>query len=693
MIQKHSYINREVSWLHFNNRVLYMADRQDIPIVERLRFVVIASNNLDEFYMIRVGGLFDQLHLKNSYDNKTELTASQQLKLISKLTLVHQKQLNQMYIKVVQALTQLQVNVHHPDDLKANEIEYVGEVFKQQIKLKLTCVIIDRRHPFPQLLNKETYLFVLLKKEQKQQLGFIHLHKAFIPEWITIPFGLGLSLVLTEDLIEQSLDQLFKGYDVIESSLVRMTRNADLDLDVARDEDMDFREVMKHVLENRKKLQPVRLEMNRNVLLIKEELIKHLQLDPNHVFIRKTPFSFGLIRPIETFLKKREPDAFFKPFTSAITPYLKQNHSIISQVLKHDVYLIYPYDSFDSFIDLLNEASLDQRVVAINITLYRVAKNSQVITALKKAAENGKMVTVVIELKARFDEESNIEWSSELEEAGCRVIFGFVGYKVHAKIVTIVMNNQEKKQVITHIATGNYNEITAKQYSDISLLTSHQKIGEDAIAFFDMLVSQDLDILHRTTLTHFLIAPVTFKTTLLQYIQQEINYHQKHQNGHIIFKVNALTDKEIIDALIAAAQAGVQVDLNIRGINCLMPQQNMNIVSHIGRYLEHARLYYFNHHAQNTLLLSSADAMTRNTQKRIELAIPILDLLIKEDIITYLKTMMIPTANMWVLSKKGIYKHQSKNIPKIDNQTMMQNQPHYIQPQHKKNLIQRWNKK
>lgn len=654
--------NRELSWLQFNSRVLNEAERERNPLFERLRFLGIVTSNLDEFYMIRVGGLLDQRLVKADLtENKTNLTADQQLNLIYKETAKLNARRDKAFNVLSSQLKAEKIHHLHLEKLSDAEKDLLKDYFDHEIAPLLSAQVVDNKHPFPNFLNKQSYIVLSMNRKNKHELGIISINSRLIPQLFVLPSNKIYKFAPIEDLIHFFGHRLFKEWTVLNKAIIKVTRNADLDVDEAYDSnEFDFRDVMRQLLKKRSRLSPVRLEMRHTLDTESMALLrKHLNLPQKQIFKLNSPLSYGYLSDFEFYLKDRKrKDFFYPPALQHLTPYLNHQMPLIPQILKKDVFYSFPYDSILSFTQLLKEAANDPNVISIKITLYRVASESSILQHLILASEQGKDVTVVMELKARFDESNNIEWSSKLEEAGCHVIYGVSLFKVHSKICLILRKDARNVQMITHISTGNYNEKTAKQYTDVNLLTADPLIGQDAIVFFNALLSDEMSALDQYQ--KLLVSPSGIKKAFLRLIDEEIAFHQKHNNGHIIFKMNSLTDYEILNALVKASQAGVKIELIVRGICCIIPgiegyTENITVRSLIGRYLEHSRIYLFAHNGENLIYISSADLMTRNMDKRVELACPIIDEDAKKECLRILKECLNDDVNARIQDKDGNY--------------------------------------
>ena len=636
------YMNRELSWLKFNERVLEEAENERIPLCERLSFASIYQSNLDEFFMVRVGTLIDQKLLSTEVrDNKTEMTPGEQLRAV--LTEVEKlnRRKDAVYDELLERLAGYGVKLVDFRKIGNRESEYLEWYFEQEIAPLISPSIVGKRQPFPFLRNREIYaVAVLEKKKGKEKLGIIPCSSGVFPRLIQIPGEEG-TYMLAEELILHFVPKIFSGYFVKSKSLLRVTRNADIDADALYDEDLDYREFMAEIIKKRRRLAPVRLELSRDLDGdIVDTLCAYLEVKKEYVFRNNTPLELSFLFQFQDILRQK-PELFFEKRVPQRSSQFRSGESVLAQIQEKDKMLIYPFESMKPFLEMLSEAANDESVVSIKMTLYRVAKHSKIVEALIEAAENGKDVLVLVELKARFDEENNIEWSRRLEEAGCRVIYGLGGYKVHSKLCLITRRKEGKTEYYTQIGTGNYNEKTARLYTDISLMTASQEIGQEAAGVFQALAMGE--VVESTK--ELLVAPKCLQNRVIAMIEDEITKARNEEEAYIGIKINSLTDKKIIDKLIEASQAGVKVELIVRGICCLVPgvegaTENIRVISIVGRFLEHSRIYIFGKGEQAKIFIASADFMTRNTLRRVEVAAPVHDpdlkLQLKEMFITML---------------------------------------------------------
>ena len=619
------YMNRELSWLKFNERVLEEAENPEVPLCERLTFASIYQSNLDEFFMVRVGSLYDQTLLdKKICENKTGMTSQEQIDAILKQTKLINKRKEAVYEELMARVAEQGIRILRFNELDEDGARYLEGYFKSEIAPLISPTVIGRRQPFPFLKNKEIYAVAVLgAKGKKDRLGIIPCTSNIFGRLIAVP-GMPGTYMLAEELILHFAPVVFKGYKIKSKSLLRITRNADIDADALYDEDLDYREFMAGLIKQRKKLAPIRLEISRDMdkkgIAV---LCEYLELDENHVFMSSTPLDLSFVFQIQDLLRKN-PELYFPKRTPRKSDQFQDGKSIIAQIKEEDKLLSYPYESIRPFLHLLTEAAEDPDVISIKMTLYRVAKQSKVVEALIEAAENGKEVVVLVELRARFDEENNIEWSRRLEDAGCQVIYGLDGYKVHSKLCLITRKNAGQVEYITQIGTGNYNEKTSRLYTDLSLMTSNVEIGLEASNVFQALSKGE--VVEHTR--HLLVAPKCLQNKVLGMLDEEIAHARNGEEAYAGFKLNSLTDKKIIDKLIEASEAGVKIDMIIRGICCLIPgvegkTENIRIISIVGRFLEHSRIYIFGSKERRKYYIASADFMTRNTVRRVEVAAPV----------------------------------------------------------------------
>lgn len=658
--------NRELSWLKFNERVLEEANDKDVKLFERLKFYSIFDSNLEEFFMVRVGTLTDLSHLKKiAVDNKSGLSPSEQLKKIMEVCkdLYIKKDLT--YERIVNDLKSEEIFLEKVSQLGPKEREFLEYYFDNNIEPILNFQVVDGTRPFPRLPNLSLNVVFSLKskkidekKESKKDKFYLGL--IFVPDKINRFIKISdKTMVLIEDVIKEFGDKVFENYICEEKYIMSITRNADISYnDDDYDVDKDFKAHMKTMLNKRKRLKPVRLEVDGELTpKLREILMEKLHLEEDNIFVTKSPiiagFIFSLVEEMPEDLKEKFMDEKFSPQASCM---IDPRRKVIDQVQEKDILLSYPYESMDPIIDLLNEAAEDEAVISIKITLYRIAKDSKIAQALIKAAENGKEVFVLMELRARFDEDNNIIWSSRLEEAGCKIVYGFENYKCHSKVLLITRIEDGKASFITQVATGNYNEKTAKLYTDFSYLTSNIEIGIDAKDLFDNIMIGNLDGEYK----HLLVSPKSMQKGLKLLIDEQIEKQKATGDGYIRLKMNSISDRKIIDKLSEASNSGVKIDMMVRGITCILPgvegrTENIDIYQVVGRFLEHHRVYQFGRGNAGKVYISSADFMTRNIRNRMEVAVPIYDDEIKNRILEFMDIMFSDDVKMRKLQKDGSY--------------------------------------
>ncbi len=660
------YMNRELSWLKFNERVLEEAENPENPLCERLTFVSIYQSNLDEFYMVRVGSLVDQMLLaKDIRENKTNMTPEEQLDAILARTKKLNRKRDVVYEEIMENLEQYGIHMLNFHKIEKEDRNYLERYFEAEVAPVISPSIVGKRQPFPFLRNKEIYAVVVLEtKKGKDKLCIMPCSSAAIQRLIPVPGKTG-TYMLSEELILHFVSKIFKGYHIKAKSLLRITRNADIDADALYDEDLDYREFMVELIKARKKLAPIRLELSREMDGdVVETLCEYLEVDKNYVFRGDIPLDLSFVFQIQDGLRKRT-ELFYEKRIPQKSPLFNSHEPILDQIAKKDRFLSYPYESIKPFLTMLHEAANDEDVVSIKMTLYRVAKQSKVVEALIEAAENGKEVFVLVELKARFDEENNIGWSRLLEDAGCHVIYGLDGYKVHSKLCQIMKKKDGNVEYYTQIGTGNYNEKTARLYTDLSLMTADPKIGMEAARVFQALAMGETV----EDMEYLLVAPRCLQNKVLAMIDEEIEHAKAGEPAYIGLKMNSLTDKRIMSKLVEASCAGVHIDMVIRGICCLIPgvkgqTENIHIISIVGRFLEHSRIYIFGTQERARIYISSADFMTRNTLRRVEVAAPIEDPDIRMQIQEMFVTMLSDNRKARSMNNKGIYKIEpSDNAP------------------------------
>ncbi|GFO86672.1 MULTISPECIES: polyphosphate kinase 1 [Anaerostipes] len=680
------YMNRELSWLKFNERVLAEAQNPQVPLCERLSFASIYQSNLDEFFMVRVGTLVDQLLIDREIrENKTKMTSQEQLDaIIPEVKRLNRKK-DTIYEDLMEKLEHYGMKLVNFQKISKKESEYLRKYFKAEIAPLISPTIIAKRQPFPFLKNKEIYAVAVLEtKNGKERLAIIPCGSGVFPRLIKIP-GKD-AYMLSEEIILHYVPRVFKGYHVKSKCLIRVTRNADIDADALYDEDLDYRDFMEDLIKKRRKLAPIRLEYTREMDGESIETIcGYLHLSTDYVFHSRSPLDLSFVDGIRDCLRG-ESELFYERRVPQKSPQFKDHKSIIKQIEKKDKLLSYPYESMRPFLNLLREAAEDEDVVSIKMTLYRVAKQSQIAAALIEAADNGKEVTILMELKARFDEENNIRWSRRLEDAGCRVIYGLDGYKVHSKLCLITRKTKGGIRCITQIGTGNYNEKTSRLYTDLSLMTADEGIAEDAANVFQALSMGETV----QESEHLLVAPNCLQNRILDMIDEEINYAKAGEEAYIGLKMNSLTDKKIMEKLIEASCAGVKIDMIVRGICCLIPgvkgkTENITVRSIVGRFLEHSRIYIFGAKGREKVYIASADFMTRNTLRRVEVAAPVYDPDLKLQIIEMFITMLSDNQKAKEEDSEGNYKRPENQDTPLNSQEFFYQQA-YDQAMERKNL-------
>lgn len=641
--------DRELSWLKFNARVLEEAQDPSVPLWERLKFAAIFTGNLDEFFMVRVGRLKDLSLLKPPpTDDKSGLTPQQRLEKICKAVRSLCRQRDKVFAALEAQLRALRICRLSPEALSGKERRQAERWFREEAEPILSPMVIDSRHPFPHLSNKQLWIVLALRREGRESLGLLPVPAA-LPPFLLLE-GAGPRYVLTEDLLLAHAASLFDRYTVSAQAVAAVTRSADLPLEEELEE--DFRAQMKKALKQRARLSPVRLEVQGELPEETLELLrKRLDLPRRQVFFPRAPLSLSYVYGLERQIGQAWPALLFPPFVPRWPASLSQEKPLTDQLLRRDVLLYYPYHSMEPFLRLIREAAFDPATVSIKITVYRLSAQAKLMEYLAAAAENGKEVTVLLELRARFDEQNNIRWAERLEEAGCTLLYGLENYKVHAKLCLITRRERGTWQTITQIGTGNYNEKTARQYSDLSLLTSHPGIGADAALFFQALSTGERKDDYRLLLP----APSHLRPTFLSLIDREI---AKGEEGFLFFKCNALTDRSVLDKLAQASRAGVRVLLNIRGVCCLLPglpelTEHIQVFSLVGRFLEHARIYVFGKEDDAPIYLSSADLMSRNLRRRVELACPVLDQDLRRQVARYVELLCHDNVKSRTLTPEG----------------------------------------
>ncbi|MGN0814372.1 MAG: polyphosphate kinase 1 [Candidatus Coproplasma sp.] len=675
---KDIYINREYSWLLFNKRVLDQSRDEVNPVLERCKFLSIFASNLDEFFMVRVGSLFNEAASDpDGKENKTGLTAVKQLDGICQVVKKQYSERSAAFTALVKALDENGIKILRASQLSGRQIKECEAIFKNSVLPLLSLMVLDAKHPMMQFENKRNYMLYDLAKGDRRMVGVMafneNLNKVY-----RVGTGEKVKLVPLEELVRAFGHTAFTGYDVKDSMLMRVTRNADFDTYIDdSDVERDFPDVMKKRVQSRARMNIVRVEVDNENSKLKDFVLKLVKLDNKFCFADKRLFDYKFLFSIGKFLpSETEEKLKYKPFKGAVSEELAEAASLIDTVLDHDVFLSYPYDSMTPLVTLLEECASDDRVSSIAITIYRLAYHSKIADVLCRASENGKQVTVVIELCARFDEENNMFFAEKLREAGCTIIYGMENYKVHSKIISVVMQSDEGIRYVTHLGTGNYNESTSKQYTDLNIITSDGAIGRDAVAFFRNIAICNTQYRY----DRLLVAPETLKTGLVSYIDREIERAKKGEEGYILAKMNSLTDKGIIDKFKEASQAGVKIDLIIRGICCILPEveqktRNIRVISVVGRFLEHSRVYSFGKGDDRVTFISSADLMTRNVDKRVEIATPVLDRDIENKIIKILEIMLEDNVRARRLCADGKYRRIENGKRPLDCQDYQLNNP------------------
>ncbi|WP_295581266.1 polyphosphate kinase 1 [uncultured Oscillibacter sp.] len=669
--------DRELSWLQFNQRVLEEAADETVPLMERLRFLSIFTSNLDEFFMVRVGSLLDLNVLDpETRDNKGGRTPGQQLAAIYAAVGPLIRRRDGIYAQVSRALAERGVEDVPYEALRGAEREYIRGYYRENIRPLLSPQIIDPSHPFPHLKNKALYAAALLRDGERLLLGIVGVPET-APAVLELPARPG-AFVRTETVLSHYLRKIFKIYAVEEQAVAAVTRNADISFDERFDEeDLDLRSHMARLLRQRDRLAPVRLEMQGEAPRLLEQLLRRLKLEAAQSYVSTCPLSLGYAYQLTA-----DPALFYPPHAPQWPSYLRRETPMWDQVRQRDVLLFYPYHAMQPFLDLLKEAAADPKVLSIQITVYRLARKSAVVKHLCAAAENGKAVTVLVELRARFDEQNNITWARELEEAGCRILYGPTGYKCHAKLCLLTRREKGGLSYITQVGTGNYNEKTAGLYTDFCLMSASPALAADAVAFFQNMLIGDL----RGSYQKLLVAPVSLKQTLLRLIDGEI---ARGERGRILIKANSVTERDLIDKLSQASRAGVRVDLIVRGICCLVPgipgkTDHITVTSLVGRFLEHSRIYCFGEGALRQVYLSSADIMTRNQERRVEVACPVESRELKDFLWAYLERILADNVKARRLLPDGSYVPVGGGAPPLSAQQYDLEHPPRLAPSEEK---------
>ncbi len=653
------YVNREYSWMQFNGRVLDQATDLTNPLLERCKFLSIFHSNYDEFFMVRVGSLINDAKLNgDAKENKTDLTAREQVDGIMRLSKNCFRAADGVYSKLKKELSKNGLCIKTGDELSAKQRQKCKEYFQSQILPLLSPMVLDAKHPMIRFENMSCYMVFELTRSDRLMYGVMAIsHK--LPRVYRIDGGKKANIITVEELIRTFGRTAFDGYQIRSQAMLRLTRNADFDAnidDVDIERDVDFSKYLKHKVELRGTQDAVRLQIDEGADDIKAFVLKTLDIKKSYCFDVKHCFDYKFMMSLANYVPEDAlPRLRYKQPRPLASP-VPHESSVLETVLSRDVFLAYPFESMDTLVRLLDECASDSRVASIKITIYRLDSRSRIVDALKKASENGKEVTVVIELCARFDEENNMYFSEVLKDAGCTIIYGMGNYKVHSKIISIVLTDGEKLRYVTHLGTGNYNENTSKQYTDLNIITSDEAIGRDGVAFFRNIAICNTDFKY----DRLLIAPKTLKKGLIEYIERETEKAESGKPAFITAKMNSLTDKTIIDKLIAASKAGVVIKLIIRGICCLVPQvagktENITVTSIVGRFLEHSRIYCFGSGDDRAMFISSADLMTRNTDKRVEIATPVLDKRIADRIFGMFGVMLADNVKARRLGSDGKY--------------------------------------
>ena len=665
--------NREVSWLKFNQRVLEEAADPRVALLERLKFVAIFTSNLDEFFMVRAGSLMDMSLVDNKQiDSKSGMSPSEQLDAIYEESARLYKMRDNVARNLANTLKEVQIESLSFKNLNKKQTKFITTTFEKDLAPLLAPQIIDVHHPFPFLINKELYIFFRIIEEGKARYGIVPL-PGYLPKIIYLNEE-KTQYILTEKVILALLDRLFPKAKIPFKTIIRVTRNADINLNASDiEDDEDYRSYMKTILKKRMRLSPIRLEIYKSIdSEALDYLCKQLHLKKAQVFVSKhapldPSYLFKLIDDLPADIRRA---LTYKPLVPQTDRRLNPEASIIDQILRHDVLLSYPYQDIELFIDLLREASKDPRVLSISITIYRLAKNSQIVKYLCRAAENGKNVTVLMELRARFDEQNNIQAAERLEEAGVNVFYGFDDYKVHSKLMLITLRDKNQVKTITQIGTGNYNEKTSHQYTDLSLMTADPTIGHDATEFFKNMNVSNLAGDYKK----LIVSPFKLKEAVMNMLDEQIERAKEGKSARAWLKMNSLTDLDLIAKLAEASQAGVQIRMIVRGICCLLPglagyTDNIEIHSIVGRFLEHARIYIFGAEGEEKVYISSADFMTRNTERRVEVGVPVEDPELKKELIDYFDTQFHDNVKGRKLLPTGFYsKVEPGNDELIDAQ-------------------------
>ena len=675
MFVKGIYCNREYSWLQFNRRVLDQASDLTNPLLERCKFLAIFCSNLDEFFMVRVGSLLNESKLDPSArENKTDLTAEEQVEGILCVVKGLYKESSAVFSRLKAELANNGMRILRPYELTVRQRAQCEAHFFEAVLPLLSPMVLDAKHPMIRFENKHLYMMFELEKENRPMFGVMAIPAA-AERLFRIEGGKKINLITIEDLVSEFGHYAFPGYSVKGKAMLRVTRNADFDTEVDDadlEHDFDFSKYMKRKVGMRPMLDAVRLEIDKNSDRLRSFVLKNLNLKKSYCFKVEHYLDYKFLFSLgKYFPEKKEAILKYPPFKGRVASDLQPPASLIERVREKDVFLAYPFDSMDPLVRLLNECAEDERVVSVKITIYRLDNHSRIVEALKRASENGKEVTVVIELCARFDEENNMYFAGVLREAGCTIIYGMQNYKVHSKIISVLLSEGGEVEYITHLGTGNYNESTAKQYTDLNIITANREIGEDAAAFFRNIAICNTDYRY----DRLLVAPQGLKKGLLECIDEQIARAKEGKPARIVAKINSLTDKQMIDRLYEAGKCGVKISMIVRGICCLLPgipgeTDNIRIVSIVGRFLEHSRIYCFGEGEERKMYISSADLMTRNTDRRVEIATPVLDKSIEERIYRMLTVLLSDNIKARVFLPDGGYKKTEQVGEGIDSQNV-----------------------
>ena len=667
------YINREYSWLQFNSRVLRQANDPTNPLLEQCKFLSIFGSNLDEFFMVRVGSLFNEnVSDPDEEENKTGLTPAKQLAGIMAVVRRLYKERETVYRALRKRLSKAGVRILTDEEITPRQNELCKQYFLENITPLLSLMVLDAKHPMIRFENMRHYMLYELERNGRRMIGVLYVNPA-AERLFCVGSGKKAKVVPLEVLLRRFGYLAFTGYEVKHRIMLRVTRNADVDTSISdADDGHDFSYVMRQTIERRSKLGAVRVEVDDLSSSLCSFVLKQVGAGEECCIEAPDFFSYSFLGGMGAYFTKEQAAALkYPPFKGAVDPVLRDAPSLIDCVSQRDVFLSYPYESMSPLVELLEECAKDERVLSVMITIYRLASHSRIVDALCRACENGKEVTAVIELSARFDEENNLHFAEKLRDAGCNIIYGMGNYKVHSKIVSIVLKKEQELAYITHLGTGNYNESTAKQYTDLNVITANEEIGEDAVAFFRNIGIGNTEFSYK----HLLVAPETLKAGILARIDGEIAKAQAGGRGVVAMKMNSLTDKTVIDKLVEASCAGVQIELLVRGICCLRPgvegkTENIAVTSVVGRFLEHSRIYSFGEGEERVTYISSADMMTRNTDKRVEIAAPVLDREVEEQVYSYLRLMLSDNVKAMRLCSDGVYRPvgREEGEPEVNGQ-------------------------